>query len=77
MVCYLVQWFENLADVERKKKLLETFRKPLNHLVWKAGTFYGKPKIPKAKRGMALNNIVGSYSWCFFDILKIDATLYL
>ena len=29
--------------------------------------------MSKAKKGMQLNNLVGYYSWCFFDILRSDA----
>ena len=29
--------------------------------------------MSEAKKGMTLNNLVGSYSWYFFYILKIDA----
>ena len=64
---------ENLNDTEKQRLANEILKYPRNTTFEaRHGESYGKPTFPKIHENTTLVDLIGTDSWHFFDLMKID-----
>jgi hypothetical protein len=64
---------ENLNNTEKQRMANEILKYPRNATYeTRHGESYGKPTFPEIHENMTLVDLIGTDSWHFFDLMKID-----